>query len=564
MEEKNINQDKEFIVGKNVIHNNFESPNFMSNFRDLLKNVKDAKNVKDEKDVKNVKNEKDENLSSYPNYYILNNELGVKKSIDNYNFIKNNKEDINKDKQTKGDKKYIIHLVPSKNSNFYNFIKKKKKEVLNMYGTDETYKYDTHISLTGFFFCDNINTFIKTLYIYFFYYAKLYYIYRKLLIINLFFHIHLKKNNNTNHIIYTSNKYKNNNYVNNTIIYQEKNEKKKKQKNYETPNEEITHTQKIRTYLQKYEIKNSNMYNNDKKQIYETHVLKTNDGYVIIPILCDWIKKLIENFQFLLKNNSFKSVNKRKLNNQDDISRTYIFKNEFFYKLSKKNNIPHSNNLQIISKTTLTKPSPQNKKEYTNLLPHPKCIIKKNNNSMLVYPSPHISIDNNFKSVKNEHQTKMVHNPYTPVLSSKQNINNEENGKNESKIALLRSENENNENQNENQNENNDNNQNDDNDKIVKKQSQEKNIIKYKYSNTNVNLTNFRIKRCSHISLASNRDDQKIKNNIANIYNDIKYHFRNCSWDIVMFECDENDVNQDKNINNFLKEIFRFKNFAVS
>ncbi|EAA21941.1 hypothetical protein [Plasmodium yoelii yoelii] len=497
MEEKNINQDKEFIVGKNVIHNNFESPNFMSNFRDLLKNVKDAKNVKDEKDVKNVKNEKDENLSSYPNYYILNNELGVKKSIDNYNFIKNNKEDINKDKQTKGDKKYIIHLVPSKNSNFYNFIKKKKKEVLNMYGTDETYKYDTHIK---------------------------------------------------------------------------KNEKKKKQKNYETPNEEITHTKKIRTYLQKYEIKNSNMYNNDKKQIYETHVLKTNDGYVIIPILCDWIKKLIENFQFLLKNNSFKSVNKRKLNNQDDISRTYIFKNEFFYKLSKKNNIPHSNNLQIISKTTLTKPSPQNKKEYTNLLPHPKCIIKKNNNSMLVYPSPHISIDNNFKSVKNEHQTKMVHNPYTPVLSSKQNINNEENGKNESKIALLRSENENNENQNENQNENNDNNQNenndnnqnDDNDKIVKKQSQEKNIIKYKYSNTNVNLTNFRIKRCSHISLASNRDDQKIKNNIANIYNDIKYHFRNCSWDIVMFECDENDVNQDKNINNFLKEIFRFKNFAVS
>ncbi|CXI07142.1 conserved Plasmodium protein, unknown function [Plasmodium berghei] len=546
MEEKNINQNKEIIVGKNIIHNNFESTNFMSNFRELLKNVK---------------NENDS--GDYPNYYILNNEAGVKESIDSFNFINNNKEDINKDKQTKADKKYIIHLVPSKNSNFYNFIKKKKKEVLNMYGADDTYKYDTHISLTGFFFCDNINTFIKTLYIYFFYYAKLYYIYRKLLLINLFFHIHLKKNNDTSHTIYTPNKYNDNNYINNTIIYESENAKKKKQKYCETKNEEIKHT-KYCTYLQKYEIKNSvllyknsNMCNNDKKQICETHVLKTNDGYVIIPILCDWIKKLIENFQFLLKNNSFKSVNKRKLNNRDDdIFRNNLFKNEFFYKLSKKNNIYNFNNLQIRSKTTLTKQFSQNNKKYNNVSSSPKSIIKKNNYT-LAYPSPHIFLDNNCKFTTNEYQTKRVHSSYTTVLLIEKNINSSENEnghnfnknhQNKSKITLLKSENDNNEKHN----------------KIVKKLPQETNIIKYKYSNTNVNLTNFRIKRCSHISLASNRDDKEIKNNIANMYNDIKYHFRNCPWDLVMFECDENNVNQDKNINNFLKEIFRFKNFAIS
>ncbi|CAD2112125.1 conserved Plasmodium protein, unknown function [Plasmodium vinckei] len=466
MEGRNTNQDKEIIVGKNVIHNNFESTNFMNNFRDLLKNEKNEKNS-----------------NEYPNYYILNNELGIKESIDNFIFTNNNKGDINK--QEKAVKKYIIHLVPSKNSNFYNFIKKTKEEVLNLYGTDETYKYDTHISLTGFFFCDNINTFIKTLYIYFFYYAKLYYIYRKLLLINLFFHIHLKKNNDTNHTFYVLNKYKNH-----TITYEDKNLKKKKQKFAELQNEETIHT-KSRTYLQSYEIansvvlnKSSNILNNDKKQIYETHVLKTNDGYVIIPVLCDWIKKFIENFQFLLKNNSFKSFNKRKLNTRDDISRTYIFKNEYFYKTSK---------------TTLTK----------------VCSQKKNENK----------------------------------ISEAENVNNpNRTHRNKSKITILKSENEDNQK----------------NCKIVKKISQETNIIKYKYSNTNVNLTNFRIKRCNHISLACNRTDKEIKNNIANMYNDIKYHFYNCPWDLVMFECDEDNVNQDKNINYFLKEIFRFKNFAVS
>ncbi|KEG01176.1 conserved Plasmodium protein, unknown function [Plasmodium vinckei vinckei] len=461
MEGKNTNQDKETIVGNNVIHNNFESTNFMNNFRDLLKN--------------------EINYNDYPNYYILNNELRVKESIDNYTFTSNNKSDINKKEKVL--KKYIIHLVPSKNSNFYNFIKKTKEEVLNLYGTDETYKYDTHISLTGFFFCDNINIFIKTLYTYFFYYAKLYYIYRKLLIINLFFHIHLKKNNDTNHTLYIINKYKNN-----TIIYEYKNAKKKKQDFPQLQNEETIYP-KSPAYLQSYTLTNSlvlhtNMQNNDKKQVYKTHVLKTNDGYVIIPVLCDWIKKFIENFQFLLKNDSFKSFNKRKLNTRDDISRTYLFKNEYFYKTSK---------------TTLTKISFQKKNE------------------------------NKISEAENVHNPNQTH-------------------RNKSKITVLKSENENNQK----------------NTKIVKKLSQETNIIKYKYSNTNVNLTNFRIKRCNHISLACNRTNNEIKNNIANMYNDIKYHFYNCPWDLVMFECDENNINQEKNINYFLKEIFRFKNFAVS
>ncbi|VTZ67367.1 conserved Plasmodium protein, unknown function [Plasmodium chabaudi chabaudi] len=461
MEGKNTNQDKEIIVGKNVIHNNFESTNFMNNFRTLLKNET---------------NEKDSN--EYPNYYILNNELGIKESIDNFIFTNNNKGDINK--QEKAVKKYIIHLVPSKNSNFYNYIKKKKIEVLNLYGTDETYKYDTHISLTGFFYCDNINTFIKTLYIFFFYYAKLYYIYRKLLLINLFFHIHLKNNNDPNHTFYIINKYKNN-----TITYEDKTVKNKKDQFAKLKNEKTTHT-KCNTYLQNYEItnsallyKNSIISNNDK-----THILKTNDGYVIIPISCDWVKKLIENFQFLLKNNSFKSFNKRKLNTRDDISRTYLFKNEYFYKTSK---------------TTLTKICFQNKNE------------------------------NTINEIENGYNHNRTH-------------------RNKSKITILKSENEYNQKSN----------------KIIKKLSQEANIIKYKYSDTNVNLTNFRIKRCNHISLACNRTDNEIKNNIANMYNDIKYHFYNCPWDLVMFECDDDSANQDKNANYFLKEIFRFKNFAVS
>ncbi|EWC76367.1 hypothetical protein C923_02964 [Plasmodium falciparum UGT5.1] len=90
------------------------------------------------------------------------------------------------------------------------------------------------------------------------------------------------------------------------------------------------------------------------------------------------------------------------------------------------------------------------------------------------------------------------------------------------------------------------------------------NNMKYKYNNFKVNVSDFRVKDCNHISLACNRNNKYIQKNIANMYKDLKYYFLNCSWDLVMFECDENVFPQTNKQNKFLNEILRVKNFAVS
>ncbi|SPJ10598.1 conserved Plasmodium protein, unknown function, partial [Plasmodium sp. DRC-Itaito] len=90
------------------------------------------------------------------------------------------------------------------------------------------------------------------------------------------------------------------------------------------------------------------------------------------------------------------------------------------------------------------------------------------------------------------------------------------------------------------------------------------NKISYKYNNFKVNVSDFRVKDCNHISLACNRNNKYIQKNIANMYKDLKSYFLNCSWDLVMFECDENVFPQVNNQNKILNEILRVKNFAVS
>ncbi|CRG99047.1 conserved Plasmodium protein, unknown function [Plasmodium relictum] len=507
--EKENEENGNMNVTKNIIYNNFQNRGFLNNFNFLHENIRNL------------------NKSLEYNCDILNKKLEYGKFLEKNNY---NKE--------KNKKKFIIHLMPSENSQFYIFLNKKKEEVLKKYGKDETYKYDIHISLTGYFFCDNVNVFLNTLYIYMFYYVKLYNIFKNLSFNHLFFNISC-----------------NSNYSN---IYIKKNKSGDKEKKI------IFEKKEIEEKIDKKKKNILNMENNSNKS--DSHVLITNDGYVIIPIFCEWIKKIFENFSFLIRNSSFISHNKYK--NVNKLENNYISRNSVISKNLKKR---HKNDSKLFLGNSLIKSKYQKDTTYPNSIYSNNIILsdiknnenssssfinfedkqteEKANNSNVIFYDDNNSNNSNSNSNGNVFN-KLAHNCN---INEKDNTDNyninynkchiESKNSNYKKIKRLKKCSKNNNN----------------NDK-----KEEKNKIKYKYNNTEVKLSEFRIKECNHISLASNRNNKEIQKDIACMYKDLKYYFSNCSWDMVMFECDENLFPQEKVKNNFLNEIFRFKKFAVS
>ncbi|CRG97199.1 conserved Plasmodium protein, unknown function [Plasmodium gallinaceum] len=500
--EEEKEENKKVAVTKNIIYNNFQNRGFLNNFNFFQENIINL----------------DKSLEY--NCNVLNKKLEYGKI-----FEKNNYKGKNK-------KKLIIHLIPSENSKFYNFLHKKKQEILKKYGKDETYKYDIHISLTGYFFCDNVNVFLNTLYIYMFYYVKLYYMSKNLSFNHLFFNISCNSNNYS--ICIKNNK--NGDKEKKIIFEREENKEKIDKKKKKFLNEENDNTKS------------------------DAHVLITNDGYVIIPILCEWVKRIFENFSFLIKNNNFISNSKYK--NINKLGSNYMYKNSIISENFKEK---HKNDSKLflsnsILKNKYKKDLINSNSLYTNNV---ICSNIKNNNKiseLFVSFEEETKKNSNDSNITfydpNNNSSENVFNKYTDnysifekVETGNYNINYnkrlmESNNCNNKKIKRLKKYNKN--------NNNND------------KKDEKKNKIKYKYNNTEVNLTEFRIKECNHISLASNRNNKEVQKDIASMFKDLKYYFSNCSWDMVMFECDEKQFPQEKIKNNFLNEIFRFKKFAVS
>ncbi|KAI4841496.1 uncharacterized protein MKS88_000034 [Plasmodium brasilianum] len=528
MVEEKSDEDEKVITGKNVIYNNFENKDFLNNFRSSLENIK--------------------NLNKSGEF-----------------------------------------------SNCSTF-----KEVLNKYGKDDTYKYDIHISLTGYFFCDNIKVFIKTLYIYMFYYVKLYYAFKNFSYTHLFFHL--------------SHKYVNGSCGNSALFIREKrslvnfnNGKKKSRqiKHYLSYSHQSQQKRNI-AVVTKNDNKHISILNgkNDERKdntLYERNVITTNDGYVIIPILCEWIKRIFENFNFLIRSESFLSSNKCKTNVKDNIHLNYLYKNSIILKKANENhnggynskncllvkNIPLKNNFQGIEEKTNIKSSYEDginscgasNSDEQQLLsvcvtPHGKVNMNMdrnmdiNTNINIIRTASHSkTLSGHVVGCNTRNETDETSiwdmNIEAPRLStSNETVSTDSymesctdsyaecnNNGHPKRIKRKKQHN---------------NSRNDKKKKNNPFKKEETNKIKYQYNNAKVNLCEFRIKDCNHISLASNRNNKDVQNDIAYMYKDMKHHFSSCYWDLVMFEYNESIFPQERKKNNFLNEIFRFKNFAIS
>ncbi|SOV14884.1 conserved Plasmodium protein, unknown function [Plasmodium sp. gorilla clade G2] len=588
-------EGEEYIVGKNIIHNNFYNQNFIKKF--LFENI-------ESKEINNLK----------------------------------------RNKKSNNNKKFIIHLVPSKNSSFYNFLKKKKNDVLKKYGQDETYKYDIHISVTGYFCCDNINVFIKTLYHFMFQYLKLYYTFKKVIFKNLYFHISLpnkaevesfilkkdkikyqiKKENtikNVNPTIFKNqlNHYNEDEYIPPEILNQ-------KYKIEDIKKKDLTYTKNIKSY-QCVENVDSN-YIKEKKtkknsEPIKQHVLTTDDGYVIVPIHCEWLKRILDNFFFIIKNNNVISyntitndmytINKNISKIHDSMKKKYIcfnnnnmlsydpYKSRLLLLKHEDSNSNISSNITSNMNNSLDVISSSNKSDTLMVQQY----INNNNNNNNIN-SNNINNINNINSNKmfyNNHElnstsfvnTNCDSNTHVDNLAFNKTINSFQDNNigntlicnNNNNIDILNYNNNNNShhffkhanhvdnNLNSNKSDSSDKTNNSKKERKKKKSNHNNkktdshrkdamNKMSYKYNNFKVNVSDFRVKDCNHISLACNRNNKYIQKNIANMYKDIKYYFLNCSWDLVMFEWDQNVFPQANKQNKFLNEIFRVKNFAVS
>ncbi|SBS81381.1 conserved Plasmodium protein, unknown function [Plasmodium ovale curtisi] len=554
--EDNPNEDEKVVIGKNVIHNNFENVEFLENFRIFLKNNEYIHNTNEE----------------YTNVPNLMDMLHFENKEDTKKYIQRNI--VNREKHRKK-KKCIIHLVPSKNSNFYSFLKKKKEEVLKKYGTDETYKYDVHISLTGYFFCDNINTFIKTLYIYMFYYVKLYFIFKKLSVSNLFFYIshkgeHRDEENNCGD---TNDEY------NGDHLSRDEKEQLQEKAAY-TQNGVLNRLSEV-SGREKVSILNREE-EEERKNISEQYVVMTNDGYVIIPILCEWVKRILENFRFLIKNNNFVSNHeyttnvKKKLhigtfskncihmnhvrekNNDNDADISPHCENVYskLHHMGENNYVTHD--LYASNERNINYNNIKRKKDTVLVLPFPRTNLSERGNITrdATQQSGALHIENNRRDesstmcicIGNDVNAFKSENYYTDLSLPCKMASINKKMTEESLSSHFKKT------------------------KKMKKRhykdsygrEDDKNRIKYTCNNMNVHLSEFRIKNCNHISLACNRNNQDVQKNIAYMYKDMKRHFSNCSWDLVMYEYNESSLPQEKSKNHFLNEIFRFRKFAVS
>ncbi|GAW79889.1 hypothetical protein, conserved [Plasmodium gonderi] len=640
MEEEKSDEDEEVIIGKNIIHNNFENADFLKNFRYPYENIHHFYQSYE---------------CSYP--YVINRKFTIEEDeLKNSLFLKN--ERINKYKtaakveqkseslqrcqidERRGKhrkvKKFIIHLVPSKNSEFYNFLKKKKEQVLRKYGKDETYKYDFHISLTGYFFCDNINAFIKSLYMYMFYYVKLYHVSKKLSDRNLFFYIPFKSGQEQHDSCYSQyiengpSNYMREKFLNkrcDMLLGKTWRKRWKEQLKEQLENQLEKQPMELKPPYVKphnqrtYKI-DANRQEGGKRNTTEKNILTTNDGYVIIPILCEWLKRIFENFRFLIKNNNFTSCKRHR----------HVHKHSFVMNgQNSKWNVSKDRDLNVYlcvmdsslrggnypvgnlagaeagveaeaeaGAETEAEAGAEAEAEAgadaveganhrdamigvgAHLVPCQRNFTSMEEEKHYEEPIDRIHLcDKNVKNINGSKRKRYSVSSVSTCTSSKDDsgsfyenveiIKNWSDTKKEKincaevkniakyekktlnykKAKIIQSKCSKTK-------------------MVIKEREDGKNKIKYRYNNAKVNLFEFRIKNCNHISLASNRKDQDIQKDIAYMYKDMKHYFSNCTWDLVLFEsmdkeiqCNNTDMTH-KDENPILNEIFRFSNFANS
>ncbi|KJP86185.1 hypothetical protein AK88_04156 [Plasmodium fragile] len=525
MEEEKPDEDEEVTVGKNIIHNNFASAEFLSNFQFLLDH-------------------------SNPFYHLhdrhfpcgLKSALGVGRNADGGSTIG----------RGHGTKKLLIHLVPSNKSDLYKFLKKKKEQVQNLYGKDETYKYESHISLTGYFSCDNIFIFTKSLYLYLFYYVKLYHLSRKLSVRDLFFCIPYRVGRSA--------------CDGRRALWGEERPCRKQWARRDAQDRAQSQSHHPRSQP-------------TTRNVEEKRILTNNDGYVIIPIMCEWLKRIFENFHFLIKNDSFASCRKHTQGGTDKSSRRHLRKRaavkeedgHFVGEKDKRYRVEHDQSEDLPMKIHCQ----GNNATGVISLPVPdECVTSFQN---IDTPLAHDDGDESasHSCIKRSKARCSLSSVSTSSSSGDvgqcaavtQGANKSpalnpsvcEQGDRTRSSGMSRS-----------------------NIGVRSNRSRWGNRIKYRYNNDKVRLLDCRIKNCNHISLASNRKDQGVQNQIAHMYKDMKYHFSNCTWDMVMYECVEGgrnthirgDVteieignaskNSPRGNNLHLNEIFRLRNFAIS
>ncbi|ANQ07216.1 Uncharacterized protein PCOAH_00015150 [Plasmodium coatneyi] len=523
-------EDEEVTVGKNIIHNNFQNVDFLSNFHFLLGHSRHPVyqlrehhwpcGVKSALGVGTCADERGTNKRCLDEGDTASSEAGLTQATR---------------KNVHSTKKLIIHLVPSNKSDLYNFLKKKKEQVRNIYGKDETYKYESHISLTGYFFCDNIFIFTKSLYLYLFYYVKLYHLSRKLSVRDLFFYIPCRVGG----------------------LACDDRRSLWGEKRYREEEQDRAHSHQQMDWKD---------YSKPAKcNVREKHILTTKDGYVIIPITCEWLKKIFENFQFLIKNDSFSSCRKHSQGGRDKSSRRHLRKRpagkeedghfvgakgrRYRVEEEQSGELPLRIHSQGENFTGVR--SPCLKEECPTTCESGDTPLAQHNGNEPVQDScvrpakARCSVSSVSTSASSgdlglcSEVTQVSDNspPMNPTVCEKKNPPRSN--------TISRS-----------------------------SRSSWDNKIKYRYNNAKVRLLEFRVKNCNHISLASNRKNQEIQNEIAHMYRDMKYYFSNCTWDMVMFECVEEGDNthitngnaseSSPRGNPHLNEIFRFRNFAIS
>ncbi|CAA9987080.1 conserved Plasmodium protein, unknown function [Plasmodium knowlesi strain H] len=554
MEEEKPDEDEEVTVGKNIIHNNFENADFFSNFHFLLdyRHHHPVHQFHERHWPCGVKNSQVVGTSVH--------EGGIAPR-------KTGRAQATR-RKIHSTKKLIIHLVPSSKSNLYNFLKKKKEQVQNIYGKDETYKYESHISLTGYFFCDNIFIFTKSLCLYLFHYVKLYHFSTKLSVRDLFFYIPCRVGASPcddRRALWVESRYR---------LQQDEGNRTRSQQEVDWKTDSKPRTCNVR----------------------EKHILTTKDGYVIIPIMCEWLKKFFENFQFLIKNDSFASCRKYRGGGNDRTSRRYLrkrpalreeddhfvgakdrkyrVKEEEFQEIPSRIHSRGENGTGVKSFSMRKECSTTGESRDTPLTKHNgddaelhSCVRPVKGRYSVSSVSTSAS-SGDLGMCSEVAQVSDSSPAMKPAVCEKQDralshsSSSSRSRNNPSRTNPCRT----------NPCRTNPCRTNPSRTNTTSSSSGD-NKIKYRYNNAKVRLLQFRIKNCNHISLASNRKDQGVQNEIAHMYRDMKYYFSNCTWDMVMFECVEEGCNThmgEEASESFpgrkphLNEIFRFRNFAIS
>ncbi|KNA00861.1 conserved Plasmodium protein, unknown function [Plasmodium vivax] len=577
MEEEKPDEDEEVTVGKNIIHNNFENEDFLSNFRLLLERqwphgVRSAiergaiaRGTVERAAVERIAIERGK-VERDPIERAAVERIAIERGTVERSKFEGSaatseagpREPARREatrRRGQGTKKLIIHLVPSRKSDLYTFLKKKKEQVLNKYGKDETYKYESHISLTGYFFCNNIVTFAKSLYVYLFYYVKLYHVSRTLSLRDLFFCIPCGVGGRWERL------------------------KKRDQ----------PHPQPQPQPQQLLDVHPASPAQPVTRNAQEKRILTTNDGYVIIPIMCEWLKRIFENFRFLIKNDSFASRRKYGQGGRDKSSRRHLRKRSAVkkegghfagargrrHRVEEEQSeelplrIPYQGNNAtgvihpVVGEECPTPceggntPLAQHNGEEPALQScarrsRGRCSVSSVSTSA---SSGDLGLCSEVAQVEGTRGGAQVGDA-SPALGPSvcEEADPARSGGMGRSSGLERSSGMGGSSK-----------------PIRNCGASRGNKIKYRYNHAKVRLLEFRIKNCNHISLASNRRDQGVQNEIAHMYRDMKYHFSNCAWDLVMFECVEGGEIANGSAgerppggNPLLNEIFRFRNFAVS